>query len=57
MTLAPQMRRLAWIEFTAMWIPFAPMFVGMIGLPEGSYAWVERPALTRSSLLVGGVLA
>ncbi|HEX9680090.1 MAG TPA: DUF3592 domain-containing protein [Anaerolineales bacterium] len=57
MTLASRMRRLGWIAFTAMWIPFGTMFVGMIGLPEGSYAWAELPALARYSLLVGGVLA
>lgn len=37
MTLARRMRKLGWMAFTAMWIPFATMFVGMIGLPEGGY--------------------
>ncbi|MGH2626787.1 MAG: hypothetical protein ACRDHY_09080 [Anaerolineales bacterium] len=57
MTLPRRMRRLGWIAFTLMWIPFATMFVGMIGLPEGSYDWAELPTLSRYSLLVGGVLA
>lgn len=57
MTLARRMRKLGWMAFTAMWIPFATMFVGMIGLPEGGYDWVELPALTRYSMVIGGVLA
>lgn len=57
MTLARRMRKLGWIAFTAMWIPFATMFVGMIGLPEGNYSWGELPVLSRYSLLVGGALA
>ncbi|MGH2606816.1 MAG: hypothetical protein ACRDG5_09525, partial [Anaerolineales bacterium] len=56
-TLARRMRKLGWIACTAMWIPFATMFVGMIGLPEGSYDWGELPVLSRYSLLVGGGLA
>ena len=40
-----------------MWIPFATMFVGLIGLPEGSYSWSDLPLLARASMLVGGVLA
>lgn len=52
-----RLRRLGWICFGAMWIPFATMFVGLIGLPEGSYSWSELPLLARTSMLVGGVLA
>jgi hypothetical protein len=40
-----------------MWVPFATMFVGLIGLPEGSYSWSELPSLARASMVVGGVLA
>lgn len=57
MPLARRMRKLGWIAFTLMWIPFATMFIGMIGLPEGSYDWGELPVLSRYSLLVGGSLA
>jgi hypothetical protein len=41
------MRRIGWICFAAMWAPF----VGMVGLPQGSYDWSELPVLTRASLL------
>jgi hypothetical protein len=40
-----------------MWLPFATMFIGMIGLPNGDYAWGELPILTRTSLLAVGALA
>jgi len=43
--------------FGVMWIPFITLFVGMIGLPDGEYAWSQLPPLARSSLLAVGVLA
>lgn len=54
--LPSRLRRLGWIAFALMWLPFAGMFIGMIGLPDGSYAWAELPPLTRYSLIATGVL-
>jgi hypothetical protein len=39
-----------------MWIPFAGIFLGMMGMPEGSYSWVELPSLARISIVATGVL-
>lgn len=57
MPLARRVRRLGWIASTLMWIPFATMFIGMIGLPKASYDRGELPLLSRYSRLVGGSLA
>lgn len=38
-----------------MWIPFAGIFIGMWGMPDGEYAWHELPQLARYSLLATGV--
>ena len=54
MDLPKTMRRLGWISFFIMWVPFITLFIGMIGLPEGSYDWAELPALSRYSLLALG---
>lgn len=45
------MRRWGWRAFGLMWIPFATLMISILGMPEGSYAWSELPALTRYSLL------
>lgn len=50
------MRRLGWLAFTLMWIPFAGIFVGMLGVPAGSYGWAELPILARYSMLATGAL-
>ncbi|MFP3854710.1 MAG: hypothetical protein ACLFWD_10510 [Anaerolineales bacterium] len=50
------MRKLGWIAFSLAWIPFIGIFVGMIGLPEGSYAWSELPLITRYSLIASGAM-
>lgn len=50
------MRRLSWILFGLMWIPFTGIFIGMIGLPEGDYAWIELPMITRTSIILTGLL-
>lgn len=56
-TMTPRtIRRIGWLAFALMWIPFAGLFVGTLGLPDGSYSWAELPALTRASLLETGVL-
>jgi hypothetical protein len=44
------LRRVGWILFGAMWIPFATIFIGVIGMPDGSYDWIELPALARYSI-------
>lgn len=52
-----RMRRLGWLFFRLMWIPFGALMIAMIGMPEGSYAWLELPPLARVSIIVGGILA
>jgi uncharacterized membrane protein YhaH (DUF805 family) len=55
MTLYQRLRRISRLSFLLMWIPFTTLFIGMIGMPEGSYAWAELPLLTRISLVAMGV--
>lgn len=45
------MRRWGWRAFGLMWIPFITLMISMLGMPEGSYAWSDLPALTRYSLV------
>jgi len=52
MKLSKTMRRLGWIAFALMWIPFA----SLLGLPAGDHAWSELPPLTQYCLMVSGVL-
>lgn len=56
MKISKHMRRLGWISFGLAWIPFTTFFIGMIGMPDGDYAWVELPLLSRGSIVVGGLL-
>ena len=49
------MRKLGWLFFKLMWIPFIGIFVGMIGMPNGSYDWLELPSLARFSILAVGI--
>lgn len=56
MRISKHMRRLGWIAFTLAWIPFTTFFIGMIGMPDGDYAWIELPLLSRGSIVAGGVL-
>lgn len=51
MWFASIMRKVGWICFGVMWIPFTTLFIGMIGMPEGSYDIGELPLLARFSLL------
>jgi hypothetical protein len=39
-----------------MWIPFITLFIGMWGMPEGSYDFDELPELTQYSLVALGIL-
>jgi len=48
-------RKLGWLFFALMWIPFIGIFVGMSGMPEGSYDWGELPLITRYSLIAVGI--
>jgi hypothetical protein len=56
MQLSKTMRKIGWLCFSLMWIPFAAGMIGMASLPEGSYDWSELPALTRYSILAGAPL-
>lgn len=51
-----RLRRVGWILFGLMWLPFAGIFIGMLGLPDGSYTWSQLPPLVRYSLLATGAL-
>lgn len=51
MNLSTRMRRLGWRCFGLMWIPFGTFFVGMLGMPDGSYGWSDLPLLARASIL------
>jgi hypothetical protein len=53
--LASRLRRLGWISFALMWIPFTAIFIGMINLPSGDYGWTELPAITRFGLIGTGL--
>ena len=39
-----------------MWLPFITMFIGMLGLPNGSYDWAQLPLLARVSIIAAGSL-
>jgi hypothetical protein len=54
--LASRLRRIGWIAFALMWIPFTAIFIGMISLPSGSYDWVELPLITRYGLIGTGIM-
>jgi hypothetical protein len=45
------MRTIGRICFGLMWIPFIGLFVGMIGMPDGDYAFSDMPPLTRYSIV------
>lgn len=51
------MRKWGWLVFRLMWLPFFTIFIGMMGLPEGEYDWVELPTLARVSIIAAGALA
>jgi hypothetical protein len=54
MKLSKSMRKWGWRAFYLMWLPFAGIFIGMIGLPSGDYAWSELPLLARDSIIATG---
>ena len=49
------MRRIGWICFFALWVPFSTFFIGMIGMPTGEYDWAELPVISRYSILAVGI--
>jgi hypothetical protein len=49
--LAARLRRLGWIAFALMWIPFVGIFVGMMSLPSGDYSWAELPLIARFGIV------
>lgn len=49
------LRRVGWLLFALGWIPFTGIFIGMMGMPEGSYAWNELPTLARYSMIATGI--
>ncbi len=51
-----QLRKLGWLFFTLMWIPFTGIFIGMAGMPDGSYDWTELPLIARISMAGTGIL-
>ncbi len=57
MLLSQRLRLVSRICFYLLWIPFITLFIGMAGMPNGSYDWVELPLLARYSLVGVGVFA
>jgi len=55
MPLFQRLRTISRLCFFILWIPFTTFFIGMIGLPNGSYDWAELPLLARYSLLGVGI--
>lgn len=53
--LASRLRRVGWVAFTLMWIPFIAIFIGMLGMPNGSYDWVDLPLVARFGLAGTGL--
>jgi hypothetical protein len=56
MLLPKLMRRVGWICFALMWIPFGTLIISMLGMPSGSYSFDELPLLARYSLISGGIM-
>jgi hypothetical protein len=56
MKSAASMRRIGWLCFSLGWIPFTGIFIGMMGMPNGSYDWVELPVIARYSMIGTGVM-
>ena len=45
------LRKMGWRCFALMWIPFTTLFVGLWGMPDGSYGFDELPELSEYSLI------
>ena len=55
MNLSQRMRKIGWLFFAIMWIPFTVLMISMIGMPSGSYDWGELPLLARISMIGIGI--
>lgn len=53
--LGSTLRRLGWISFALMWIPFTAIFIGMFSMPSGSYDWIDLPMITRMGIVGTGI--
>jgi hypothetical protein len=51
METSAKMRKWGWVCFRLMWLPFITLFIGMMRLPSGSYAWAQLPLLARVSII------
>jgi hypothetical protein len=54
MDLPKILRRMGWLSFTLMWIPFTIMMVSMFSVPSGDYSFEELPQLARYSMIAMG---
>lgn len=52
MQISKTMRKIGWVLFWLMWIPFLTLF----SLPAGEYGWSELPQVPRIGLSISGVL-
>ena len=52
MEISKMMRKIGWVLFWLMWIPFLTLF----SLPAGEYGWSELPRHTQYGMMVSGVL-
>lgn len=48
---ASGLRKVAWLLFALMWIPFVGIFVALTGIPEGGHTWGDLPPLMRHSIV------
>ena len=51
MNLPKIFRRIGWLSFTLMWIPFTVMMISMFSLPSGDYGFDELPVMARYSMI------
>lgn len=49
-------RKIGWICFTLIWIPFVLLFVAMWDMPDGSYNFNELPRMAQYALLAMVIL-
>jgi len=55
MPLSQRLRTISRLAFFLLWIPFITLFIGMAGMPNGSYDFAELPLLARVSLIGMGL--
>ena len=54
MDLTQIFRRIGWLSFALMWVPFTVMMFSMFSLPSGDYGFNELPVLARYSMIAMG---